>query len=88
MMASRGEVAQAEQVKEAEEQVKEAKEETQTAPHDSSGKSPPVIKKGALFGWRGAAANVKGTHVLQVQVEHLLQPNKQNIILVEDKHAI
>jgi hypothetical protein len=49
MMASRGEVAQAEQVKEAEEQVKEAEEETQTAPHDSNGKSSPVIKEGALF---------------------------------------
>jgi hypothetical protein len=81
MMESRGEAAQAEQVKEAEEQVKEAEEDTETAPHDSNGKSPLVTKKGggilgALFGWRGAAANVKGTHVLQVQVVHLLQPTK------------
>ena len=87
MLAS--EAAQAEQVKEAKDQVKEP-EETETAPHDSNGKSPPVTKKGggilgALFGWRGDAAEVKGTHVLQVQVQHVLQPTTKKSILVEIK---
>jgi hypothetical protein len=89
------EAAQAEQVKEAEEQVKEA-EETESPPHESTDKSLPITKKGggilgALFGWRGAADEVKGTHMLQAQlhVPHVCAsyspPHTKNIIIVEDK---